>query len=360
MRLIRCPSARAATVAFAVALAVPFAAGVTTEPAYARSAPDSFADLAAKLLPAVVNISSTQTAQARAGAPGGPGAGPEIPLFPPGSPFEQFFKDFMNRNRPPGGGGHGDNSPAPDRRMQSLGSGFIIDASGLVVTNNHVIDGADEITVTLQDNTSLKAKVLGRDESGDIALLQVKSDKPLPAVQFGDSDVERVGDWVLAIGNPFGLGGTVTAGIVSARGRDIRQGPYDDFIQTDAAINRGNSGGPLFNMDGQVIGMNTAIYSPSGGSIGIGFSIPANMVKGGRRAVEGLRPSASRLARRADPAGDSGHRRQPWPEGCVRCDGSRGERRRSGRQGEDPQRRHHPEVQQPGCEGDALAAAYRG
>jgi serine protease Do len=280
MRLIRCPSARAATVAFAVALAVPFAAGVTTEPAYARSAPDSFADLAAKLLPAVVNISSTQTAQARAGAPGGPGAGPEIPLFPPGSPFEQFFKDFMNRNRPPGGGGHGDNSPAPDRRMQSLGSGFIIDASGLVVTNNHVIDGADEITVTLQDNTSLKAKVLGRDESGDIALLQVKSDKPLPAVQFGDSDVERVGDWVLAIGNPFGLGGTVTAGIVSARGRDIRQGPYDDFIQTDAAINRGNSGGPLFNMDGQVIGMNTAIYSPSGGSIGIGFSIPANMVKG--------------------------------------------------------------------------------
>ncbi len=163
--------------------------------------------------------------------------------------------------------------------MQSLGSGFIIDASGLVVTNNHVIDGADEITVTLQDNTSLKAKVLGRDETGDIALLQVKPDKPLPAVQFGDSDTSRVGDWVLAIGNPFGLGGTVTAGIVSARGRDIRQGPYDDFIQTDAAINRGNSGGPLFNMDGQVIGMNTAIYSPSGGSIGIGFSIPSNMVK---------------------------------------------------------------------------------
>ena len=189
--------------------------------------------------------------------------------------------------------------------MQSLGSGFIIDPSGIVVTNNHVIDGADEITVTLQDNTSLKAKVLGRDETGDIALLQVKPDKPLPAVQFGDSDAERVGDWVLAIGNPFGLGGTVTAGIVSARGRDIRQGPYDDFIQTDAAINRGNSGGPLFNMDGQVIGMNTAIYSPSGGSIGIGFSIPANMVKTRRGAVEGLRPPASRLARRPHPAGDA-------------------------------------------------------
>jgi len=163
--------------------------------------------------------------------------------------------------------------------VKALGSGFIVDPSGFVVTNNHVIDGADEITVTLQDNTSLKAKVLGRDESGDIALLQVKPDKPLPSVDFGDSDAERVGDWVVAIGNPFGLGGTVTAGIVSARGRDIRQGPYDDFIQTDAAINRGNSGGPLFNMDGQVIGMNTAIYSPSGGSIGIGFSIPANMVK---------------------------------------------------------------------------------
>ena len=242
---------------------------------YARTSPDSFADLAAKLLPAVVNISSTQSVQASAGAPN---AGPEVPLFPPGSPFEQFFKDFLNRNRPGGKGDQGQQQE-PERRMQSLGSGFIVDPSGLIVTNNHVIDGADEITVTLQDNTSLKAKVLGRDETGDIALLQVKPDKPLPAVPFGDSDAERVGDWVLAIGNPFGLGGTVTAGIVSARGRDIRQGPYDDFIQTDAAINRGNSGGPLFNMDGQVIGMNTAIYSPSGGSIGIGFSIPSNMVK---------------------------------------------------------------------------------
>ena len=275
MRLIHSRTARVATVAFAAALAMPLAGGVPAAPAYARAAPDSFADLAAKLLPAVVNISSTQSAQARSGSPS---QGPEVPLFPPGSPFEQFFKDFLNRNRPGGRGGEAQ-PQQPERRMQSLGSGFIIDASGLVVTNNHVIDGADEITVTLQDNTSLKAKVLGRDETGDIALLQVKPDKPLPAVQFGDSDAERVGDWVLAIGNPFGLGGTVTAGIVSARGRDIRQGPYDDFIQTDAAINRGNSGGPLFNMDGQVIGMNTAIYSPSGGSIGIGFSIPANMVR---------------------------------------------------------------------------------
>jgi serine protease Do len=290
MRLSCCIPARAALIGLSFALAAPLAGGVVVAPAFARAAPDSFADLAAKLLPAVVNISSSQNMQARAGAPG---AGPEIPMFPPGSPFEQFFKDFLNRNRP-GGRPNGDNL-APEHRMQSLGSGFIIDPSGLVVTNNHVIDGADEITVTLQDNTTLKAQVVGRDETGDIALLRVKPDKPLAAVSFGDSDGSRVGDWVLAIGNPFGLGGSVTAGIVSARGRNIHQGPYDDFIQTDAAINRGNSGGPLFNMDGQVIGMNTAIYSPSGGSIGIGFSIPANMVK---NVVDQLR--------------DFGHPRRGW------------------------------------------------
>jgi serine protease Do len=289
MRLTRSATTRAALLGLSAIVALPAATVlpalllpamvVPSGPAAARSAPDSFADLASRLLPAVVNISSTQSVQARNNAPGGPGVGPEIPMFPPGSPFEQFFKDFLNRNRPGGQGGRGDQQPAPERRMQSLGSGFIIDPSGLVVTNNHVIDGADEITVTLQDNTTLKAELVGRDESGDIAVLRVKPDKPLPAVTFGDSDQERVGDWVLAIGNPFGLGGSVTAGIVSARGRNIHQGPYDDFIQTDAAINRGNSGGPLFNMDGQVIGINTAIYSPSGGSIGIGFSIPANMAK---------------------------------------------------------------------------------
>jgi serine protease Do len=254
-----------------LALASPYPLSPAIAPAVARAAPDSFADLAARLLPAVVNVSSTQTITAKAGAP----SGPEMPMFPPGSPFEQFFKDFMNRNRQ----GQGGNQPAPERRAQSLGSGFIIDASGLVVTNNHVIEGADEVSVTLQDNTTLKADIVGRDESGDIALLKVHSDKPLPTVPFGDSAASRVGDWVLAIGNPFGLGGTVTAGIVSARGRDIHQGQYDDFIQTDAAINRGNSGGPLFNMDGEVIGINTAIFSPSGGSIGIGFAIPSNMAK---------------------------------------------------------------------------------
>jgi serine protease Do len=276
MRLLRSTVARAALLGASFAMIAPIPLARLVEPAVARSAPDSFADLAARLLPAVVNVSSTQTVTAKNGGPG-PGAGPEMPMFPPGSPFEQFFKDFLNRNKQ--GQGGGDAQPRPERRAQSLGSGFIIDSAGYVVTNNHVIEGADEVSVTLQDNTTLKADIIGRDESGDIALLKVKSDKPLPTVDFGDSTQSRVGDWVLAIGNPFGLGGTVTAGIVSARGRDIHQGQYDDFIQTDAAINRGNSGGPLFNMDGQVIGINTAIFSPSGGSIGIGFSIPSNMAK---------------------------------------------------------------------------------
>jgi serine protease Do len=258
---------------------------------FARGVPDSFADLAAGLLPAVVNISSTQNVAATADK------GPEMPVFPPGSPFEQFFHDFMNRHGGGHGGGtdNGDNdddqgdTPPPDghpHKMQSLGSGFIVDPSGIIVTNNHVIEGADEISVTLQDNTTLKATLIGHDDRTDIAVLQVHPDKPLPAVHFGDSDKTRVGDWVLAIGNPFGLGGSVTAGIVSARGRDIQQGPYDDFIQTDAAINRGNSGGPLFDMNGDVVGINTAIYSPSGGSIGIGFSIPSDEAK---NVVEQLR-----------------------------------------------------------------------
>ncbi len=281
---------RLAHATLAAALALPLAAVpaiLAAPPAAARPAPDSFADLAAKLLPAVVNVSSSANIEAR-NAPT-----PEFPVFPPGSPFEQFFKDFLNRNHPGGQGNPAE--PPPERRMQSLGSGFIIDPSGIIVTNNHVIDGADEITVTLQDNTSLKATVIGRDDRVDVAVLKVKADKPLPYVSFGDSDKMRVGEWVLAIGNPFGLGGSVTAGIVSARGRDIRQGPYDDFIQTDAAINKGNSGGPLFDMDGEVIGINTAIYSPSGGSIGIGFSLPANLAK---NVVEQLR--------------DYGHARRGW------------------------------------------------
>jgi serine protease Do len=190
----------------------------------------------------------------------------DMPQFPPGSPFEEFFKNFGDDNR--------------QRRASSLGSGFIIDAEGIVVTNFHVIENAEQITVTLSDETSFTAKVLGQDQKTDIAVLKIDpGDTTLTAVPFGDSDSLRVGDWVLAIGNPFGLGGTVTAGIVSARGRDIGNGPYDDFIQTDASINRGNSGGPLFNTDGEVIGINTAIFSQSGGSVGIGFAISSNLAK---------------------------------------------------------------------------------
>ena len=188
-----------------------------------------------------------------------------MPEFPPGSPFEEFFKDFMERE--------------PSRRpSQSLGSGFIISDDGLIVTNNHVIEGAEEITVYLPDDREFLAKIIGKDIKTDIAVLKVDpGDEKLPFVEFGDSEILRVGDWVLAVGNPFGLGGSVTAGIVSARGREIGQGQYDDFIQTDASINRGNSGGPLFNMNGKVIGINTAIFSQSGGSVGIGFAISSNL-----------------------------------------------------------------------------------
>ncbi len=235
--------------------------------------PDSFADLADRLLPAVVNISTTQTLKGGDSddEDGPEEQGPQIPDFPRGSPFEKFFHDFMNRQNAPN---------SPPRRMQALGSGFIISADGYIATNNHVIRHADKITVTLQDNTVLPAKLIGHDERTDLAVLKVTSPTPLPFVSFGDSDTARVGNWVLAIGNPFGLSGTVTAGIVSSRSRNIDQGPYDDFIQTDAAINKGNSGGPLFDLNGAVIGVNTAIYSPSGGSVGIGFSIPSNEAKG--------------------------------------------------------------------------------
>lgn len=241
-------------------------------PALARPAPDSFADLADKLLPAVVNISTTHDVE------GEDQVVPGLPQLPPGSPFEEFFKDYFERFQNQQGG-QGGAAPAPKRKTRSLGSGFVISAKGLIVTNNHVIDDATEIVVAFHDGREAPAKLVGRDAKSDIALLQVETKSDLPFVEFGDSDKARVGDWVLAIGNPFGLGGTVTAGIVSARGRDINAGPYDDFIQTDASINRGNSGGPMFDMDGKVIGINSMIFSPSGGSVGIGFAIPARTVQ---------------------------------------------------------------------------------
>jgi serine protease Do len=224
--------------------------------------PASVADLAEGLLEAVVNISTSQRSA------GGSGNQVPVPRLPEGSPFQDFFDEFF-RDRQGGGG--------TPRRVQSLGSGFVIDAQqGIVITNNHVIQDADEIEVNFSDGGKLKAELVGTDPKTDIAVLKVDpSLRTLKAVPFGDSNEMRIGDWVMAIGNPFGLGGSVTVGIVSARNRDINSGPYDDFIQTDAAINRGNSGGPLFNMNGEVIGINTAIISPSGGSIGIGFSIPS-------------------------------------------------------------------------------------
>ncbi len=223
--------------------------------------PRSLAPLARELKKAVVNISTTFRRKAML-------RGPHR-----GAPFDEQFRKFFERK-----GGKIPNDRM-HRKASALGSGFIIDPKGIVITNNHVIKGADEIIVRLSDGTRLKAKLRGRDPKTDIAVLEVKPEKPLPYVSFGDSDKTEVGDWVLAIGNPFGLGGTVTLGIVSARGRDIRSGPYDDYIQTDAAINKGNSGGPLFNMKGEVVGVNSAILSPSGGSVGIGFSIPSNLAR---------------------------------------------------------------------------------
>ena len=237
----------------------------------ATTPPDSFADLAERLLPSVVNISTTQTIK-------NPQGGLEMPQFPPGSPLEEFFKEFLERQQGGGGNGGAGRPEAPSHKATSLGSGFIIDPAGYIVTNNHVIADADEISIKLNDDSVFSATVVGRDLKVDLALLKIDpGKKTLVAVAFGNSDDARVGDWVLAIGNPFGFGGTVTAGIVSARARDINAGPYDDFIQTDAPINRGNSGGPMFNMKGDVIGINSAIISPSGGSIGIGFAIPASL-----------------------------------------------------------------------------------
>jgi serine protease Do len=263
----------AAALVAALMASVPLTAPTT---AFARGAPESFADLAAQVTDAVVNISaSTTVAENRS---------MQLPQLPPGSPFQEFFDDFFNNRGQNGQNGQngegGENkSPRMQRKSNSLGSGFVIDQSGIVVTNNHVIGDANEITVIFNDGRKLKAEIVGKDPKVDLAVLRVKSDKPLKAVKFGDSERMRVGDWVMAVGNPFGLGGTVTAGIVSARNRDIADQSYGQYIQTDASINKGNSGGPLFNMDGDVVGINTAILSPSGGSIGIGFSVPSSLAK---------------------------------------------------------------------------------
>ncbi len=264
-----------------IALAAVLGLAVAPPAALAQSrggAPDGFSHLAEAGRPAVV--SSVPTQEQGAAAPGRPGPGGPLP---PGMEefFERFGEDFFDRffdERPP---------PGPQR---GLGSGFVIDPSGFVVTNAHVVEGAAEIEVVFDEGPRLAAEVVGTDARTDLALLQVETDEPLPALQWGESEGAAIGDWVVAIGNPFGLGGSVTAGVISARARDIRAGPYDEFLQTDAAINRGNSGGPLLDMNGRVIGVNTAIFSPTGGSIGIGFAIPASIA---RPVIDQLRDTGS-------------------------------------------------------------------
>lgn len=273
----------------ALVLSAPFA--------LAHDMPGGFADLAAQLLPSVVNVASTQASSSDSGTAGSDGGGPSgspdggavsggdangahggaasaAPPAPGLPAIDKTFEQFLHSTQGPGS----PDAAAGGSEMQSLGSGFIVDSSGLIVTNNHVIEGAQSMSVILADGTALPATLVGRDTQNDIALLRVHPDHPLPAVHFGPSHLARIGDWVIAIGNPYGLGGTVTAGIISARGRDLQEDGSSDYIQTDAAINRGNSGGPLFDLHGSVIGINTAIYSPSGGSVGIGFAIPSDEV----------------------------------------------------------------------------------
>ena len=287
---------RLARIVLALSLGTCLSAGPLV-PAFADTVPvpgslnerlPSLAPIVERVLPAVVNISVVQQAganeqqdqnddsednnddqdqdqnQATPGAPGGGGQQ---------TPFDELLRRFFEQQQQ---GRHGGAAPTPSRKITALGSGFIIDPAGYIVTNNHVVGSADKVTVIFQDDSRHPAKIVGKDAKTDLALLKIESSTPLPSVKFGDSDKARVGDWVFAVGNPFGLGGTVTKGIISARGRPVEEGNYVDFLQVDASINRGNSGGPTFDLDGNVIGINTVIYSPNGGSVGIGFAIPSN------------------------------------------------------------------------------------
>jgi serine protease Do len=273
-----------ALVAAAIALSL---TGLATTTSFARAEPQavnqqlpsvvlpsglpSFADVVERVTPAVVNVTVAQEIPERVGGFHG-----QLPSLPEGTPLREFFEQFAQQF----GAAPEQTTPGFSIPREGEGSGFIVDPSGYIVTNNHVIDKADRIEVTLNDGTEFDAQIVGRDAKTDLALIKIDADQPLPHVDLGSAEHARVGDWVLAVGNPFGLGGTVNAGIISARGRDIQSGPYDDYLQIDAPINRGNSGGPLFDVNGNVIGVNTAIYSPTGGNIGIGFAIPAETVAG--------------------------------------------------------------------------------
>ena len=307
----------------AIAIAATGAAGISltqpSTPAYAQALsknpidvpdhpPGSFASVVDKVKPGVVAVKVKLDDSAGMDDDDGPGQGQGQQVPPQ---LREFFKRF-GQGGPGQGQGFGGPSPKRQGQRGAMGSGFIISADGYVVTNNHVVDKAKTVQVTLDDNRTLDAKVIGKDPKTDLALLKITEGGTFPYVSLGKT-APRVGDWVVAIGNPFGLGGTVTAGIVSARGRDIGAGPYDDFLQIDAPINKGNSGGPTFNVGGEVVGVNTAIASPSGGSVGLAFAIPGRDRAGGGRPAPGGRQGGPRLSRRAGPAGDEGHRRRPRP-----------------------------------------------
>ena len=299
-----------------------------TEQAHKLQAPIGFADIVEKVKPAVISV--------RVKVDGGSqtdGLGNND--IPPG--LRDFFRRFGMPDLPgnphalPEGHGH--------NIITGQGSGFFISADGYAVTNNHVVEKAESVTVTTDDGKTHKAKVIGTDPRTDLALIKVEGG-PFPYVKLSDKS-PRIGDWVIAVGNPFGLGGTVTAGIVSARGRDIGASAYDDFIQIDAPVNKGNSGGPTFDTDGNVIGVNTAIFSPSGGSVGIAFAIPADTVNSVISSAQGARLGHARLDRRADPAGDAGHRRQPRPQESGRRAGRRAAEGQPGGESRDRGRRRH-------------------
>ena len=294
--------------------------------------PVGFADIVAKVKPAVISVRVKVDESAKMMSMNENGDENVIP-FPPGSPMEKFFKQFGFENMPNG-------MPQRHEMITGEGSGFFISADGYAVTNNHVVDHAKSVQVTTDDGTVYTAKVIGTDPKTDLALLKVDGKNDFPYVKFADH-AAKVGDWVVAVGNPFGLGGTVTAGIVSARGRDIGAGPYDDYVQIDAPINKGNSGGPAFDVDGNVIGVNTAIFSPSGGSVGIGFDIPAETAKTGRDPTQREGQRHPRLARRADLTCNRGYRRQPWPEESRRRHSQRAAGRQPGGQGRNRIRRRH-------------------
>ena len=347
--------------ALALATAAGFAFPIAAQ---AQRGPDRIADVAEAVIDAVVNISTSQTVAAGGSSAGarrtGAGRRPASTAGPWGAAriaVRGILRGVLQE--PPWRPRGSETAERGPRRVNSLGSGFVIDATGLIVTNNHVISEADEITAVFNDGSKLKAEVLGRDSKTDLALLRVKPEKPLKAVKFANSDKLRLGEWVIAIGNPFSLGGSVTAGIVSARNRDINSGPYDNYIQTDAAINRGNSGGPLFNLEGEVVGVNTAIISPSGGSIGIGFAVPANTAMAVLDQLREFKEVRRGWLGVKHPAGDRRDRREPQHQAGARCAG-----RRRRRQGPGEARRHRAgrrdrQVRRQGHQGDARPAEDR-